>query len=242
MITEPKLSGKVAIVTGASSGIGMALVRRLAADGMNLVLHGRREDRLRALERELGGLCWFAGDLTDALAPGALIDAAIEKFGRLDFAINNAGINHTGTINEIDVDKMCSMVRVNVEAAYRFTYTVLKHFLREGKGHLIHTTSVMGYKVRENAGGYAGTKHAVEALCEALRLELARSAVKVSCVAPGLVQTELHRDLMVHPSVSRNIARPLSAEDVAQTIIWVMTQPAHINIPQIVVLPQDHPI
>ncbi|MFV8907664.1 SDR family oxidoreductase [Serratia fonticola] len=240
--SKVNLEGKVAIVTGASSGIGMALARKLAANGMNLVLHGRREERLRFLDEELGGLCWFAGDLTDPATPANLINAAIEKYGRLDFAINNAGINHTGSINEVDIDKICLMARINVEAAFRFTYAVLRYFLGKKSGHLIHTTSVMGYKVRENAGGYAGTKHAVEALCEALRLELAKSTVKVSCVAPGLVQTELHRDLIVHPSISRSVTRPLSADDVVKTIIWIMVQPAHINIPQVVVLPQDHQI
>ena len=100
----------------------------------------------------------------------------------------------------------------------------------------------MGHKVRETAGGYAGTKHAIEALCEALRVELARSRIKVSCVAPGLVDSELHRHASVSPSIARNIARPLLPDDVAEAIIWIMLQPPHINVPQLVVLPQDHPI
>lgn len=233
---------KVAVVTGASSGIGMALAKQLANEGVKLVLHGRREDRLRALEVELPSVHWISGDITESDSANALLNCALNRYGHVDFAINNAGINHTGSIDAVDIDKLCQMVRVNVEAAYRFTYTFLKYFCAQERGHLVHTTSVMGYKVRESAGGYAGTKHAVEALCEALRLELARSPVKISCVAPGLVQTELHRDIAVHPSVSRNIARPLTADDVAQAIVWVLSQPEHVNIPQLVVLPQDHPI
>jgi NADP-dependent 3-hydroxy acid dehydrogenase YdfG len=242
MILPTTLAGKVAVVTGASSGIGLALARRLAQDGVALVLHGRREERLRALTEELRGVHWIAGDLTDQAASAELLRLAMTQHGRVDFVINNAGVNHTGLIDSIDIEKICGMVRINVEAAYRLTYTFLKHFQAQGHGHLVHTTSVMGHKVRETAGGYAGTKHAIEALCEALRVELARSAIKVSCVAPGLVKTELHRDQLVHPSVSRNVANPLTPEDVANAIIWVIGQPAHVNVPQLVVLPQDHPI
>lgn len=242
MTSASSLKGKAAVVTGASSGIGMALARRLADAGVKLVLHGRREERLRMLERELPDVRWLAGDLTEPTVARALLDQAMACHGRIDFAINNAGINHTGPIDAIDVEKLCRMARINVEAAYRFTYTFLKHFCNQESGHLVHTTSVMGHKVRETAGGYAGTKHAIEALCEALRMELARTRVKVSCVAPGLVRTELHRDEAVHPSVSRNIARPLAADDVAQAIVWVLTQPEHVNVPQLMVLPQDHAI
>lgn len=236
------LSGKVAIVTGASSGIGMALARKLAQLGVKLVLHGRRESRLKSLASEYAGIEWIAGDLTDDDATSRLLARALSCFGRVDFAVNNAGVNHTGTIEQIDIDQVCAMSRINVEAAYRFTYTLLKHFRIQEHGHLIHTTSIMGYKVRETAGAYAGTKHAIEALCESLRIELARSRIKVSCVAPGLVETELHRDAAVRPAVARNIARPLQPGDVAEMILWLMSQPAHVNVPQLVVLPQDHPI
>ena len=235
------LAGKTAVITGGSSGIGMALAERLSVMGMRLVVHGRRKDRLASLSDGSRVIC-MAGDLTAKGAVQELKAAALSAFGRVDYAINNAGINHTGTIEQIDEDRLCDMVRINVEAAYRFSYTFLKCFQSQNAGHLIHTTSVMGYKVRETAGGYAGTKHAVEALCEALRLELARTAVKVSCVAPGLVDTELHRDSPVKPAIARNIARPLSPSDVADAIVWVMLQPAHINVPQLVLLPQDHQI
>lgn len=236
------LTGKVALVTGASSGIGMALAHELSRLGVRLVLHGRREERLIRLKQELGDVHYLAGDLSAPNACADMMDRALTAFGRIDFAINNAGINHTGSIEDIDINRLCEMVRINVEAAYQFTYTVLKYFRSQGQGHLVHTTSVMGHKVRETAGGYAGTKHAIEAMCEALRMELARSAIKVSCVAPGLVHTELHRDLAVHPSISRQISRPLQADDVARAIVWVLEQPAHVNVPQLVVLPQDHPI
>lgn len=236
------LTGRVAIITGASSGIGMALAGKLAHMGMQLVLHGRRESRLKSLASRFAGIEWIAGDLTDGDTCSRLVERAVSCFGRVDFAVNNAGVNHTGTIEQIDIEQVCAMSRINVEAAYRFTYTLLKHFRGQEHGHLIHTTSIMGHKVRETAGAYAGTKHAIEALCEALRMELARSRIKVSCVAPGLVETELHRDAAVRPAVARNIARPLQPDDVAERIVWLMLQPPHINVPQLIVLPQDHPI
>ena len=236
------LSGKVAIITGASSGIGMALSRKLAQLGVKLVLHGRRESRLKLLATECASIEWIAGDLTDEDAASRLLARGLSCFNRVDFAVNNAGVNHTGTIEQIDIDQVCAMSRINVEAAFRFTYTLLKHFRIQEYGHLIHTTSIMGHKVRETAGAYAGSKHAIEALCESLRIELARSRIKVSCVAPGLVDTELHRNAALRPAVARSIARPLQPDDVAEVIVWTLLQPAHINIPQLVVLPQDHPI
>jgi NADP-dependent 3-hydroxy acid dehydrogenase YdfG len=242
MTEEKRFLNKVAVITGASSGIGMATARRLVASGATVVLHGRRKERLQQLSEELGGAAWIAGDLTQAGAVEQLLVLASTRHGRIDYALNNAGINHTGCIAEIDVDKLCAMARINVEAAFRFTYVFLKYFANQNSGHLVHTTSVMGHKVRETAGGYAGTKHAIEACCEALRIELAGSPIKVTCVAPGLVKTELHRDLAVHPSVSRKIQRPLRPEDVADAIAWALAQPPHVNIPQLVILPQDHSI
>lgn len=235
-------SDHVAIVTGASSGIGQAVAAKLAQQGARLVLHGRRAARLEALAAQYPNIRYVAGDICSPDAPGQLLEIGLSAFGRVDYAISNAGINHTASIEEIDVEKVCAMARTNVEAVFRFSYVMLKHFVAMNRGHLVNTTSVMGTKVRETAGAYAGTKHAIEALSEALRLEVAQTGVKVSCVAPGLVMSELHRDLEVHPSKSRNISRPLQPEDVAESILFVLQQPAHIAIPKMLILPQDHRI
>jgi NADP-dependent 3-hydroxy acid dehydrogenase YdfG len=134
------------------------------------------------------------------------------------------------------------MVRVNVEAAYRMAYTAVKHFRRVGRGHLVNTSSVLGFKVRPKAGAYAGTKYAVEALSEALRLELAGSDIKVTCIEPGLVITDLHRDHAVRPEVAQSVAQPLQPADVAQCILFALQQPAHVAIPRLMVLPQSQEI
>lgn len=232
---------KVAIVTGASSGIGMATAKLLSENGYSIVAHGRRQDRLAALESSIPRCVSVAGDLNGNGECEALLATALQRFGAIDCVINCAGKNHTGTIDEVDIGALCEMVKVNVESAFRLSYLVLKHFRKQGTGHLVHVTSVMGYKVRETGGSYAGTKHAVEALCEALRLELARSDIRVSCIAPGLVQTELHRDQAIHPSITRDI-KPLAPEDVADAILWMLQVPAHMNVPQMVLLPKDHAI
>jgi NADP-dependent 3-hydroxy acid dehydrogenase YdfG len=235
------MTGKVAIVTGASSGIGMATARLLAENGYSIIAHGRRQDRLAELDRSLPRCISVAGDLNGKGECEHLINTALQHFGAIDCVINCAGKNHTGTIDEVNIDALCEMVRVNVESAFRLTYLALKYFRGRGTGHLVHVTSVMGYKVRETGGSYAGTKHAVEALCEALRLELARSDIRVSCIAPGLVQTELHRDQAIHPSITRGI-KPLAPEDVADAILWVLQVPSYMNVPQMVLLPKDHAI
>lgn len=236
------LEKQVAIITGASSGIGAAVARNLHAAGMKLILTARRENRLQALTSELPNAIALPGDITNPLLPPQLIDKALEQFGRCDVVFNNAGAIAVGSIEEIAVEQVCQMVRVNVEAAFRVAYVSLKHFRTVGKGHLVNTSSVLGTKVRATAGAYAGTKFAIEALSEALRMELAGTGIKVSCIEPGLVMTELHQDWGTHPAQSLKISHPLEAEDVARLVRFVLEQPEHVQIPRLMVLPEEHAI
>lgn len=236
------LKGQVALITGGTSGIGLATAEALSAAGMKLVLAGRRQDKLDSHAERLSDCVSLAGEITDPEMPGRLIDLALERHGGLDIVVNNAGQNHNAPIEEIDIDLVCQMARVNVEAAFRVAYTALKHFRKIGRGHLINTSSVLAFKVRPNAGAYAGTKYAIEALSEALRLELAGSAIKVTCIEPGLVVTDLHRDHAVRPEKAQNVPHPLAAEDVARSVLFALEQPAHVSIPRLMVLPQDQVI
>jgi NADP-dependent 3-hydroxy acid dehydrogenase YdfG len=235
------LSGQVAVVTGASSGIGVAVARQLRALGLRLVLTARSEDRLSQIRSELGAEMLIA-DVTDRDVPERLLAMALAQFARCDVVINNAGAIEVGPIASIDIDKVCTMVRVNVEAAYRVAYTFIRHFLRQGYGHVINVSSVLGTKVRPTAGAYAGTKFALEALSEALRMEVAGTKVSVTCIEPGLVLTELHRDWSVHPTAAMNIPHPLRPEDVARCVSFVLTQPQHVKIPRLMILPGEHQI
>lgn len=236
------LAGQAALVTGASSGIGRAVAEALGREGVRLVVSGRRADRVEALAAGLSDAVAMPGDMTEPGFPERVFEAALQYHGRLDIVFNNAGLHHSGTIEEIDIEKVCEMVRVNVEATFRVAYLAVKHFRRVGRGHLINTSSVMGNKVRTEAGAYCGTKFAIEALSEALRLELARSAIKVTVVQPGLTRTELHRHYPEEPWVARNIPTPLLAEDVARTVIFALRQPDHVLIPRLGIQPMDHEI
>jgi NADP-dependent 3-hydroxy acid dehydrogenase YdfG len=234
-----QLADKVAVITGASSGIGAAVARNLNQVNVKLVITGRRENRLAELADELNHTVYLAGDLTNSELPGTLIKTALDQFGRCDIVFNNAGTAVMGTIEEIDIEKMCRMVRINVEAAYRMAYVAVRHFKAAGSGFLVNTSSIVGTKVRPTGGAYAGTKHAIEALTEALRMELAKTNIGVACVEPGLVITEIFRDWDEIPIKQWNIPNPLQPEDIARVVRFILEQPDHVRIPRIMALPAD---
>ena len=238
-VSQSPLAAQVGIITGASSGIGAGVVRELCDAGMKLVLTARREDRLTSLAAELSGedVEVVAADIADPETPGQLVDRAVERFGHLDVVFNSAGIMYAGTIDDVNVDDLCRMVRVNVEAATRMAYTAVKHFKQAGSGHLVNVSSILGTKVRPGTGVYAGTKYAIEALSEALRMEVAKSDVKVSVIEPGVVATELQDHFPVHPKDVLGIDQPLQPVDIARCVRFVLEQPAHVRIPIMMVIP-----
>lgn len=229
----------IAIITGASSGIGKAAALNLNEVGVKLILAGRREDRLRELKNELEHAAILPGDICQKEMPQKLLQTALDTFGGCDIVFNNAGIITVGSIDDIDIDAVSYMVRVNVEAAFRMAYVAVKHFKSTGTGYLLNTSSVLGTKVRPSAGAYAGTKFAIEALTEALRMELAKTRIGVAAVEPGLVKTELHREWPVHPTRSLNIPQPLQPEDIARVVRFILEQPDHVRLPRILAVPAD---
>lgn len=233
------ISGRTAVITGASSGIGEAVARELSGAGVKLLLVARRAERLEALSRQMPDTAYVAGDLTDPEMPELLIKRALEEHGSCDVVVSNAGIIETGTIEEIDLERVSRMVRLNTEAAFRMAYVALRHFRSQGAGHLVHISSLLGTKVRPHAGAYAGTKFAVEALSEALRMELGGTGVQVSCVEPGMVRTELHEHYAVHPADAAGMTRPLQPEDVARCVRFVLEQPSHARIARLMILPAE---
>lgn len=233
------LSGRTVVVTGASSGIGEAVARDLAQCGAKILVTARREERLRQMASQLPECAYLAGDLTQPELPAQVIRKAELIHGGCDVVVNNAGIIETGTVNEIDLSRLSQMVRLNVEAAYRMAHVALRHFKKQGHGHLVNISSVLGTKTRERAGAYAGTKYALEALSEALRMEFAGTDIKVSCVEPGLARTELHEHYDQHPAEALGIEKPLTPEDVARSVRFVLDQPDHVRIARILVLPGE---
>jgi len=233
------LNDQTAVITGASSGIGSGVARELSSAGMNVVLTARRVERLEALANELGKCAVVAGDISDPEMPQRLIDTAVERFGTCDVVFNSAGIMHTGIIEDVDVENLCRMVRVNVEAATRMAYVALKHFKKSNRGHLVNVSSILGTKVRPSAGVYAGSKYSIEALSEALRMEVAKTDIKVSLIEPGVVETELQNHFPVHPKEILGITTPLQPADVARCVRFILEQPAHVRIPVMMILPGE---
>ncbi len=238
------LKDQVAVVTGASSGIGEGVARGLREAGMRLVLTARRAEKLEALARELGpdACAAVAGDIADPAVPGRLLDAALRRFGRCDVVFNNAGVMVSTTIEEADIEALCAMVRVNVEAVVRVAYTFLRHFKRAGSGHLINVSSLLGTKVRDTVGVYCGTKYAVEALSHALRIEVAKTDVKVSVIEPGLIETHLQDRFKVHPKEMLGIRTMAVPADIARAVRFVLEQPPHVRIPVMMVMPGEQPM
>lgn len=232
------LDGKVAVITGAGSGMGKATAELFRAEGAKLVVTGRRASKLNSYA-DGDDIRKIAGEITDPAFPDQLLQTALDAYGRCDIIYNNAGIMTAGTIEDIDIDLVCQMVRVNIEAAYRVAYVFVRHFKQAGSGHLISTSSVLGFKTRPTTGAYAGTKFAIEALTEALRLECAGTGVKIGAVEPGLVMTDLHDDFAVHPKETLGMDHPLLPEDVARSVLFMVTQPDHVLVPRVLLVPQE---
>jgi len=235
-----ELKGKVAVITGASSGIGEGAARELADAGMKLVLTARRKELLDKIAAELDTeVAVMAGDITDESLPQKLIDTAVEKLGSCDVVFNNAGVMIVGRAEDIDLEAMCRMVRINVEAIYRLAIVAMRHLIRQGTGYLINTSSILGTKVRQTTGAYAGTKYAVEALTEDLRMQAAKTGVRVCALEPGLVETHLQDHFPVHPRDMLQIKAPVRPADISRAIRFMLEQPDHVAIPRILVMPAD---
>ena len=235
-----ELKDKVAVITGASSGIGEGAARELADAGMKLVLTARRKQLLDKIAAQLDTeVAIMAGDIIDESLPQKLIDMAVEKFGSCDVVLNNAGVMIVGKAEDADLEAVCLMVRINVEAVYRLAFVAMRHLLRQGSGYLINTSSILGMKVRETTGAYAGTKYAVEALTEDLRMQAAGTGVRVCALEPGLVDTHLQDNFPIHPKDMLNIKAPVQPADIGRAIRFILEQPDHIAIPRILVMPAE---
>jgi NADP-dependent 3-hydroxy acid dehydrogenase YdfG len=230
---------KIAVVTGASAGIGAATARALAAAGFELVLGARRLDRLRAVGEPLGARI-LPLDVTDE----ASIAAFAAAVPRLDLLVNNAGgALGLDRIEAARDEHWRTMWEANVMGVLRMTRALLPALRASGDGHVINLGSIAGFEVYSGGAGYTASKHALRALTQTLRIELLGEPLRVTEVAPGLVETEF---ALVRFAGDAERARavyqgmtPLTPEDVADCIVWAATRPAHVNIDEIVVRPRD---
>ena len=229
-----------AVVTGASSGIGAATARRLAAEGYRVFCAARRRDRIQELADEIGGVAVVC-DVTDADAVTALADAVGD---RLDLLVNNAG-GAVGTepLADADFDAWTTMFQTNVLGAGRVTKALLPA-LCAAEGTVIFVTSTAAEAAYEGGSGYNAAKAGERMLAGALRLELNGEPIRVCEVAPGLVHTEefslvrYHGDQARADAVYAGVPDPLEADDIADAIAWVATRPAHVNVDRLVVRPR----
>ncbi len=229
-----------AVVTGASSGIGAATARRLAADGFHIVLGARRRDRLDALATEIGGTA-LTLDVTSDESVAAFV-AAID--GPVQVLVNNAGgAKGLDPIETADAEDWRWMYEVNVLGTLRVTKALIPALEQSGAGHVVLIGSTAGHGVYEGGAGYAGPKHAIAAFAQTLRLELNGRPVRVTEVAPGMVQTDefalvrFDGDQAKAAKVYEGVAEPLTADDIADCVSWSVTRPPHVNIDVLVVRP-----
>ncbi|WKX71879.1 SDR family oxidoreductase [Streptomyces sp. XD-27] len=242
------MTTRTAVITGASSGIGAATARQLAAAGFRVVLTARRKDRIQALAAELTDAgheaSAYALDVTDRAAVDAFA-ADVIRYGPVHILINNAGgALGAETVATADPADWRTMYEVNVLGVLNVTQALLPALTASGDGTVLVLSSTAGLATYEGGGGYVAAKHGAHVIAETLRLELCGSPVRVIEIAPGMVKTEefastrFRGDAAKAAAVYQGVAEPLVAEDVADTIIWAVTRPSHVNVDLLVVRPR----
>ena len=234
---------KTAVVTGGSAGIGAATVRRLAADGWSVLAGARRRDRLHEVCAAVGAVAAEL-DVTDEDSVRSFVASADQLgFGELNLLVNNAGAAlGVDRVDAADEGLWRRMYELNVMGALRLTKAFIDRLRASGDGHVINLGSVAGFETYPGGGGYTASKHAVRAMTKTLRVELLGEPIRVTEVAPGLVETEFSvvrfdGDQQRADSVYRGLT-PLVADDIADCIAWAASRPSHVNIDEIVVRPR----
>lgn len=235
------ISGKVVIITGASSGIGEATARLLAFNGAKLVLAARREDKLAKLTEELtrngAEVIYQVTDVSKRGDVERLAQKALSHFGKIDVLFNNAGIMPLSYVESLKVDEWDKMIDINLKGVLYGVASVLPHMLEAGDGQIITTGSVASYNSEPTGVIYSTTKFGVRALHEGLRKEL-NGRVRLTLVAPGMTETELGNDITVtevSDSLKEWRKNHINAEDVAESVAFAIAQPKHVSLPVVVV-------
>jgi NADP-dependent 3-hydroxy acid dehydrogenase YdfG len=234
------IAGKVVVITGASSGLGEAAARGLAAGGAKLVLGARRLERLHALVAELGAGLAVQTDVSKREQVQALVDQAVEAHGRIDVIINNAGLMPLSPLTRGKVDDWDRMIDVNIKGVLYGIAAALPYMKAQKSGHVINVSSVAGHKVRPGNTVYAATKHAVRVISEGLRQEVKAYNIRSTIISPGAVATELP-DSVTEADVAENVRKvyesAISADSFARTVIFAMSQPEDVDINEILFRP-----
>jgi len=240
---------KIALVTGATSGIGKATVQILASNGYDLIITGRREALLNELSekiiRETGaGVLSLCFDVRDLKQVEKAVNSLSERWVNIDLLVNNAGLAvglepvHSGVIDDWE-----RMIDTNVKGLLYISRLISPRMVARGNGHIINLSSIAGHEAYPNGAAYCGSKHAVQAITKAMRIELLPFGVKVSSISPGMVNTEFSTVRFKGDQERADNAykglTPLYAPDIAEAILFMVTRPQHVNIDELIIMPTD---
>ncbi len=247
-MTNPKLQDKVAIVTGASSGIGEATALALAGEGAKVAIAARRKERLHHLadriHRQGGQALVLPTDMTNEIQIRQMVETTEKEWGRVDILVNNAGIMLLGPLVGADTSEWRRMVDLNLMGLMYATHAVLPLMKAQGGGHIVNISSVAGRTVQANVGVYNVTKWGVNVFSEALRQEVSKDKIRVTMIEPGAVATELGEHI-TNPDIKQRLETwvagmtPLASEDIAAAIAYAVTQPPHVNVNEILIRPTE---
>ncbi|MEB8127237.1 SDR family oxidoreductase [Staphylococcus succinus] len=231
-----ELEDKVAIVTGASSGIGASIAHALSNHGVKVVLSGRNESRLNAVAKRIQEevqteVDTLTVDVTQKSDLERLVRHTQEKFGRVDILVNSAGKMLSSAITDDDVDAWDTMLDVNVKGTLYGIHAVLPEFLNQSSGHIINISSISGFEVTKKSTLYSATKAAIHSITQGLEKELAKTGVRATSISPGMVDTPLSGD------TDWGERKKLDPNDIAEAVLYALQQPSHVNVNEITVRP-----
>jgi ribitol 2-dehydrogenase len=241
---ENSLSGKVVIITGASSGIGAATARALARLGCRLTLAARTADKLRALAEELGPeTLAVPTDVTVGADVECMVTKTVEQFGRVDVLFANAGLYIPGQAAEGDPDAWAKLMDVNVTGVLRCARAVLPRMIAQRSGDILITSSISGFVDIHWEPIYSASKHAIQGFVHTLRRQVASAGIRVGAIAPGRVANELW-GITEATEIERHVREHISlrSEDVAEAVVFMLSRPPHITIRDLVMVPQNQDI
>jgi ribitol 2-dehydrogenase len=238
------LKDKVAVVTGASSGIGRSYARALSAAGAKVVLIGRNSERLTAVANELPTEALaISGDIAEAEFSAIIVAQTLETFGGIDILLSNAGLYVPGDFASTDLVAVRDLISVNVFGAIAIVREALPHMIAAGSGDIIMTSSVSGHQAIHWEPVYSASKHAVQSFTHGVRRQLVGTGVRMGEIAPGVVLNELWgiaEDTKTESDIEQAIG--ITSEDVADAVLYMLTRPRHVNIRDLVILPTSQEI
>lgn len=237
------LAGKVVVITGASSGIGEASARLLAEQGCKLALAARSFEKLESLANELAGdTLVVRADMTEPADIAAMIERTMERFGRIDALLANAGVYVPGQFADGDIDAFSKMLKLNVDAVFRCAHAVIPIMTAQGGGDIVVTSSISGHIDIVGEPVYSASKHAVQTFVHTLRRQVAAAGIRVMSLAPGPVANPMQ--WLYEPEEQKRAVEEagshLASEDCADAILFMLSRPPHVTIRDLVILPQNN--